>query len=489
MISPRKLFFLVLAGSLALPWPCSAAPVEKEQQLGPLIQDFDLTLSPGHRTEMVGPLFYSETKETATLLAFPPLFSITRDPGMDSTEVDFAYPVITYRRYGTEHRWHFMEVLSYAGGEDQAHTNTTRSTSYPFFFRQRSGDTNEDYSALAPFYGHVKHRLFKDEIFFAMFPLYARTRKGDVITENYLYPFYHQRHGNGLEGWQLWPFLGHEHKEPTTRTNRFGDPELVPGHDRRFALWPVYLNTLSGLGTTNARQEKALMPFYSLVRSPQRDSTTVGWPFITHVIDRENHYNEWQTPWPVIEFARGEGKTTSRIWPFYSHAQTTNLESRFCPWLLYKYNRVKVDTLERTRTRIALYLYSDVTEKNTQTGTAFNRRDLWPLYTWRREPNGNRRLQILAPVEPIVPNNRSLERDYSPMWSLWRSEYNATSKASCQSLLWNLFRQETAPGTKKDSLLFGLFQYHSTPEGVSRRWFYFPAHQTRRAPQTAPKSK
>ena len=45
--------------------------------------------------------------------------------------------------------------------------------------------------------------LFRDEIFFVMFPIYSQTRKKDVVTDNYLYPFFHLRHGDGLHGWQV----------------------------------------------------------------------------------------------------------------------------------------------------------------------------------------------------------------------------------------------------------------------------------------------
>jgi len=462
MISSNKLFIFGLAVWLAAR-PFAGAT--DALRLGPMFDEFDLTLSLGHRTEMLGPLFYSEETESAKLWALPPLLSVTRDAALDTAEVDFAYPVITYRRYGTESRWHFMQVLSFANSQDQSETNTHRFTVYPLYFRQRSGNTNDNYTAFFPFYGHVRHRLFKDDIFAVMFPFYGRTRKGEVETENYLYPFFHLRHGPGLNGWQVWPLTGHEHKEPTTRTNDYGDAELISGHDYRFVVWPIYANDRDGLGTTNIQTQQALLPLFSLVRSPSRDSTTIGWPFFTHVTDREKQYKEWQLPWPLIVFARGEGKTTSRVWPIYSRAQTTNLESMFCPWLIYKYNRVRVGTLERSRTRIGLYFYSDVTERNTETGTCFNRRDLWPLFTWRRELNGNTRLQILAPLEPILPNNRSVDRDYSPMWSLWRSESNPRTARASQSLLWNFYRSDTTPAAKKVSLLFGLFQYESGAAG------------------------
>jgi len=41
-----------------------------------------------------------------------------------------------------------------------------------------------------------------------------------------------------------------------------------------------------------------------------------------------------------------------------------------------------------------------------------------------------------------------------------------------------LYRQDTAPGQKKVSLLFGLFQYQSGQETERIRLFYFTVAQT-----------
>ena len=132
-------------------------------------------------------------------------------------------------------------------------TERDRFTLFPFYFQQRSTLLNENYTALIPFYGHLKNRLFRDEVFFVMMPFYVQSRKRDVVTDNYVYPFFHLRHGNGLYGWQFWPLLGHEHKEVTTRTNNFDETETIGGHDKWFALWPFFANQNAGTGTTNAK--------------------------------------------------------------------------------------------------------------------------------------------------------------------------------------------------------------------------------------------
>src|SRR5262249_48789417 len=153
--------------------------------------------------------------------------------------------------YGDQFRWQFFQVLSFSGGPTQSEPERNRFTLFPLYFQLRSSDPSQNYTAVVPFYGTIRHHLFRDEINFVMFPLYAQTKKKDVVTDNYLYPFFHLRHGPGLEGWQLWPFVGREHKDVTTKTNGFNDVQTVPGHDSFFMLWPIYFNDHKGVGTPN----------------------------------------------------------------------------------------------------------------------------------------------------------------------------------------------------------------------------------------------
>ena len=449
--------------------------------LGPLFDAFPLTLAPGHRTEVLGPIFYTEQKELQRTWAFPPLLSRTWDPVTDFDEIDLAYPLITYRRFGMEYRWHVIQVFSFAGGKDQQEKDSRRFTLFPVYFQQRSSVPSNNYTAFFPVYGRLENRLFRDEIFFVLFPIYGQSRIKDRVTDNYLYPFFHLRHGDSLRGWQFWPLVGHEHKDPLTRTNGFGDAEREGGHDDKFALWPFLFLNQSGIGTENPQTERGILPFYCDVRSAQRDSTTVLWPLISHVTDRDNKYREWDVPWPLIVFARGEGKTIWRVWPFYSRARNSSLESDFYLWPLYKYDRVHGGALDRERTRILFYLYSDTIQRNTESGEARRRIDFWPLFTHQRDYDGGSRLQLFSPLEPFLPNNPSVERDYSPVWSVWRAEWNPRTGAGSQSLLWNLYRRETTPQSKKCSLLLGLFQYQSGPEGKRLSLLYIPVIRTRPA--------
>lgn len=473
MHGSNQMRLLLLCGSILMVSQGHARATETS--LGPLYQKFRLTLAPGERTEALGPFFYSEQKESTHLWAVPPFVSHTLDREVDFEEFDVVYPLLTYDRFGSEYRFQIFQLFSFAGGQTQSETNVSRFTLFPFYFQQRSALPGKNYTAIIPFYGHLNNRLFRDEVNFVMLPIYVQSRKRDVVTDNYVYPFFHLRHGDGLKGWQFWPLAGQEHKAVTTRTNVWGDTDQVAGHENLFVLWPLFSDRRAGIGTENPSHQQAVVPFYSRLRSPKRDSTSYLWPLgLTHTVDREKKYTEWGAPWPLIVFDRGEGKTTSRVWPLFSQSHNATLESDWYLWPVYKFNRITSPPLDRQRTRILLFLYSDVIEKSTETGDFFHRTDLWPFFMARRDFDGSKRLQIFSILEPFLPNNKSVERDYSPLWSVWRSEKNVKTGAASQSLLWNLYRRESTPGAKKYSLLFGLLQYQSGLEGKHWRLMYIP---------------
>lgn len=436
--------------------------------------NFSLTLSPSANRTAYGPFFYYEESEALSTWAIPPLLSHTEDESLDFDEWDFVYPVLTRDRFGNEHRFQIFQLFSFSGGGTQSDTNFHRFTLFPLYFQQRSDIPERNYTALVPIAGRIRNRLFRDDIQFVLFPIWSRTRKRDVVTYNYVYPFVHFRKGDLLSGWQVWPLVGHEVREAAQRTNRFDLVETVPGHNKWFVLWPLFFHQRTGIGSDNPSWDHAFLPLYSLKRSPLKDVTTTPWPIgYTYINNREKNYREWGAPWPFIVIARGE-KTTTRVWPLFSRARDATKESNFYLWPVYKYNRITSPPLDRERTRILLFLYSHTTQKNTETGQVAKRYAFWPLYTFREDLEGNRRFQTLSLLEPILPASKSIERNYSHLWALWRSERNPRTGAVYQSLLWDLYRRQSTPETKKFSLLFGLLKYQSSPKGKQFRLLFIP---------------
>ncbi|HEY1787148.1 MAG TPA: hypothetical protein VGJ73_03290 [Verrucomicrobiae bacterium] len=441
---------------------------------GSLFDTFPLTIGTGQRTEIGGPFYYNETNsDFGKTWALPPFFSHQEDPTIGEFEDQALYPIFSYVKYGTQYRAQFIEVFSFEGGENPHDVQAHRFWLFPIYFQQRSSNTNENYTAVFPVYGHLKNFLFRDEIFFVMFPAYSQTHLKDVVNDNYFFPFYNVRHGNGMHGWQFWPFYGTEHKVVTLVTNTWGI-ETSGGHDQTFVMWPIHFRQNNGIGTENPEKLRADLPFYASSRSPGRDSTSVLWPFFNWIDDREKKYREWEMPWPLIIFAHGQGKHTVRIFPFYNHAYNDSLVDDFYAWPIYKYDAIHAPPLERRRTRIAFFLYQNTIEKNTETGKFKRRVDFWPFALHTHDFDGSTRLQIPALAETFFPDSPGIERNWSPLWSIWRSEKNPADGKNSQSFFWNLYRRDAAPGTKKISCFFGLYQYQTNAEEKTVRVFYIP---------------
>ena len=240
---------------LAIGFP-SAAFAGDGFRAGPIFDEFALTLDAGHRREALGPFFYDQRKDSEKTWAVPPLLSYDADPATETKEFDLLYPVLTCERFGTEYRWQLGQLLSFSGGQNPDDFPARRFTIFPFYFQQRSPDTNKNYTALFPLYGHIRDRLFRDEIFFVLFPIYGESRRRDVVTDNYLYPFFHLRHGEGLQGWQFWPLIGSEHKDVTTKTNGFGETEVISGHDK-FSPFGRFISNKSPASAPTTRKNSA----------------------------------------------------------------------------------------------------------------------------------------------------------------------------------------------------------------------------------------
>ena len=92
---------------------------------------------------------------------------------------------------------------------------------------------------------------------------------------------------------------------------------------------------------------------------------------------------------------------------------------------------------------------------------------------------------MLAVSETVIPGNKSIERSWAPLWSLYRAEYNPKTRRASRSLLWNLWRRDAQPGEARHSFLFGAVRTRRDVDGVHWRflWQSFPKPK---APEPTP---
>ena len=222
---------------------------------------------------------------------------------MEKEELNILYPAISYRRYGTEWKAHVFQFLEFAGGNTVDDETKKRTTVFPFFFRQKSTVATNDYLAFLPFYGHLKNRLFQSEVKFVLAPLYVQSTKRDVVTDNFLLPFFHWRHGPHVSGWQFWPVVGAERREVSWKTNSIDELEVVPGHDRKFLVWPFGFSERLEIGGANPTTNFFIFPAYLRTRSVEQDHDWIA--FFSHRTNRVAKFEEWAYPWPFLGHARG----------------------------------------------------------------------------------------------------------------------------------------------------------------------------------------
>ena len=180
---------------------------------------------------------------------------------------------------------------------------------------------------------------------------------------------------------------------------------------------PSTFRGIPASGAENPARYRADLPFYSLLRSPQRDSTSVLWPFFTWIDDRGAKISRMAGAVSVCGHLRAARARPPRVSGRCSAGRTmTSLETDYYLWPLYRYDGIHADPLDYGRTRILLYCFVNKKEKNLETGALLHRVDLWPLFTYQQDFNGDQRLQILAPIEPWPAGTTvGVERSWSPL--------------------------------------------------------------------------
>ena len=460
----------------------SSAPI----QAGPLFTEFPTVWESGRKTEILGPLAMWETTADERNWAVYPLMSYQAAPIVEVEEFDFLYPLFTWRKQGTESRWQLFQFLNFAGASYQSEDPVVRRTVFPFYFQQKSRSRTNDYLAVLPFYGHARNRVFRDEFDFYMFPLYLKSRKGELVTKNYVMPFVHTRHGPGWDGWQVWPFFGTERKQVGWATNHLGDRVVSPGGEKLFVLWPFFFDEKVRLGTDQAVTNFAVLPFFSRQRGTNIHQTSILWPFFSRTEDRAKGFVEWGAPWPFIGWADSTNKTARRFFPFYGVAKAPGVEARLVMWPFYTHRKAEDGAMRRDRWRMAFFLYDDVRLQSNTDGRFRRERALWPFFVWKRDLEGRERLQILELFETFFRNRESVQRNYSPLWALYRSESNPSTGSASESVLWNLYRRDESPTRVRTSSFFGLIQTLRGEDGRRHwRWFWLPnSHFRETSPAT-----
>jgi hypothetical protein len=422
---------------------------------------YDARYDPVDRAEVqsgLGPLVFSARAQDGSWsdLALRPFYHRHRESLLDKEEVESLYPVIQYTRSEQDWQFQFFYALDFRREGSIEAEREERADLFPFYLsgRRESGET---YRAVFPLGGKTYDRFGREEIEFALFPLYVRTVWRGAERRFFLWPFFMVTQGEGNTGFRLGPLYGEEQKEGV--------------YQRQFILWPFFLHERKDLDSDNPEESTVVFPLVMSIRSPARDTTTYLWPLFTYRVDRERKFEEWQFPFPLFIIARGESRHVNRFLPFYT-------EERYVlrDLLLVKEMRVRnfavlyplyIRTEDETptslvvRDRILWWLYSDARETGKE-GDA-RRLDMWPFFRYVRNKEGWVTCQALALLEAFMPGNEVFERNWSPLWAIYTYRRNPEGDEA-HSALWNLVRVEATREGRTVEVLGPLFAYRERGE-------------------------
>lgn len=470
--SPGAFFriFLLTALLLFIPHADASSEEAKIYTLWPLA-DFRHSPDVDYLSlNLLGPIIKYERKGAEREFSLRPL--VFRASDGEASYSEYLYPVASKK---SEPGYSFFQGLHLANYDFGSEKNDDEVMLFPFVFYGKTEEKGS-YFALFPVGGKIYDKFGRDEMRFALFPLYGHTRKDDTTITNILWPVYARIRGVNESGRKFWPVYGHSTKEGVYR--------------KTFYVWPFGFSYDTGLDTDNPTYLRAVLPFFVGKESPQESSRTYLWPFFSHVENRRKDYEEWNFPWPLFRITHGS-KEGKRYLPFYADERSGAQRKRWFLWPLYKIEETRSETFNQRRDRVLYFLYSDLEEVLFDDPTPSKRRvSLWPLFTYE-QIKGVSRFYTLSLLEPFFPEKEGFERNWSPLWRLYQRKWDKHGN-EVSSLLWNLYwkerrgpdvamevfplvfyKRETGRGIDF-KLLKGFIRYRDDSKGKRLNLFYMP---------------
>jgi len=431
-------------------------PIPEEGRIITLWPLFDYRESPADdywNLAVLGPIFKFQQSKSNTDVALRPFVYSRHNAANDSTDNEYLYPLASSQSTPEVTRYQFLKLLSKdVYRKDEPAEKDQTSMFFPFYI---SGTSKKygPYTSVFPLYGDIYDHFWRDEYHYALFPLYGRTVKNGVTNHNYLYPFFGRTTGEHASGFRFWPLYGQSAKEGDFR--------------QRFVLWPFYTSEETGLGTANPTSKVAYFPLYDRTESPKLESWHVLWPFFGYLNNRDKKYEEWYYGWPLFWSAAGEGRQTVSVLPLYKSDRVKDSWKYWVLWPLFRHEEMQSELYRQERDRVLFFLYSDERETWLKDNASRRRTALWPLFSYKRDPQGMNTFSFPAPIESIFYRDE-IERSWAPLWRLYIQRWNESGD-SAVSFLWNLYWHES----RGDRLAYELFPLISYQGAETRSDFRF----------------
>jgi len=397
------------------------------------------------RSRFAGPFVDTiRSPEDWTFRAVRPLWSTWSNPGLETTNSEYLWPVASKRRQEEQRSWRVLLSWGWNWDVDDPESRH-RLWILPFYFQGRSKN-GHDYLALFPLGGTIREFAFWDRIDFALFPLWVRSQMGDIEANTWLWPFISRTSGKGVERFRVFPFYGYNEREGRGR--------------KTFVLWPFWTHvryTMPGSSGTGW----ILFPLTGHLKLTDQETWWVLPPFFRVSVGDEQ--NRIFGPWPFYQREKGE-VDKFYLWPLYGRKQLAGVDQRFFLWPLGHYEKSTQPTGVKSRLHLLPFFRHYTSEpsevmKGEEMSSSYTK--VWPLYSHLSKGDGEVRRTVIPDLNPM--RGGPIERNYAPFWRLYmRSEVEDRVDTE---VLWGLYRSLKRGEDYRYRSLFPLFSWSREEEG------------------------
>jgi len=395
---------------------CVAGPTGGTRlNLAPLVVYEEEPRTESTRLELFGPLFRWERAGAEMGFTLAPLWDWRQGP--DRREAYFLYPLGRYLQTEAATRFN---LAPWGTVREELPAGAQAFQFFPVFWGRTAA--GEPYGGVFPLYGVFKERFGREEIRFVLWPLFSTSRGEGSRHYKVLWPFFSYSTGRE-EAFTVWPFYG--------RIIKAGE------YEKYYALWPFIHRQRLNLDTDTPRTLEAYLPFYLEDAKPGRRLVGYGYPFFSHYTQEEGHYEQWDTPWPLVVRGEGENFRVRAYRPFYYRREKGTEQETHILWPLYAHLREEeAGSLEIFRRYLALSMYHLRVQAS---GDWEEKHRMWPLFYYTGAPGV--RQAHLPEVLPL--DDPGWARLFGPWVYLWSREESGGCVRG--RALWGLYRWEAGP--------------------------------------------
>ena len=406
------------------------------------------------RLKILGPIYErAYSINGAQLRAVRPFYSSYTDPVTERRQKDIVWPIAAAKRFRHEFSWRVL-LTWYVDFDRTDSKSRYRFWSLPIYFQGR--DKNEGfYMAVFPLGGRVCDILGRDEIYFVLFPLYARSRVNDVQTKDVLWPIYSRTEGEGIHRFRVFPFYGRNYHR-----GKF---------EKRFILWPFWTWAHYSYPRSSGTSY-ILWPLWGHFNQEDQQA----WLFIPPLIrlSHSQRLNYNYCPWPFVQWSSGEIEKFY-LWPIWGRKVMHSSRSAFFLWPIFRTEQVDRGDVYSQRLMALPFYYSEVRKQHPRDSTfkpkvVSRYHKLWPLMSYERE-YGNKRFRCLD-LWPLR-NTGPVEREYAPIWTLF--SHTLIGNSYDDELFWGLYRNRKRGNEFRSVSVFPIVSWTRDDrdrERESREW-------------------